>query len=112
MVEPATTWADQVVAALAARGPTPLDHEVRVDLVLGPKDAAETVPLVLGPSGVHRAAEPWTAADLVVRLEADAVAALASGQLASPDVLRSGHVRVRGDASILVELLGWLSATS
>ncbi len=112
MVEPATTWADQVVAALTARGPAPLDHEVRVDLVLGPPDAAETVALVLGPRGAHRAAAPPGAPDLVVRLEADAVAALASGRRASTDILRSGHVRVRGDASILVELLGWLSATS
>ncbi len=112
MVEPATTWANQVVAALAARGPTPLDHEVRVDLVLGPSRSTSTVPLILGPGGARRAAEPHAEADLVVRLEADDVAALASGQLASTDALRSGRVRVRGDASILVELLGWLGATS
>ena len=108
MPEPATTWGDQVVAALAARGPAPLDHEVRVDLVID----AETVRLVLGPRGVERAPEPQSAADLVVRLDGGDAAAVASGRLASAEALRSGRVRVRGDASVLVDLLGWLSATS
>ncbi len=112
MVEPATTGADQVVAALAARGPAPLDHEVRVDLVLGLEGTAQTVPLVLGPRGAQRAPEPRAAADLVVHLAGDDAAALASGHLSSADALRAGRVRVRGDASILVDLLGWLSTTS
>ncbi len=103
----ATTWAAQVVARLAAAGPPPLAREVRVALIV--EGTADHVTLALGPGGVHAA--DGDVADLTVRLEASDARALAEGRLTGVEALRSGRVRVRGDAALLVELLGWLSAT-
>jgi putative sterol carrier protein len=88
-------WIDALGAAAARAKPAP-DARVAIRQVVG--DVSWTVRIDGG--AVHIDREP--VADLTLSTDVETAAALARGELATPDALATGRLRLSGDLSVLL----------
>jgi hypothetical protein len=106
-------WFTSLNETLRAAGPVPFEHDgATFRIVFEFPDAPSSVPhamtFTLSPQAVTVERGDHLAADALVRLSyADAVA-LSAGRLDSASALREGRIKVRGDISAIVPLLGFL----
>lgn len=100
---------------LDAAGPAPLSDPSRVFRVVleftdGPSNAPHALTFCVSSSGSTADLGDHLAADAIIRLSYVDAEALTIGALDSAGALRGGRLKVRGDASSLVPLLGWMQA--
>lgn len=106
-------WFAELNELLRAAGPVPLEdptHTFRV--VIEMYDAPSSVPhaLTFSLNAAGASADPGDhlAADAILRLSYLDATALGEGRFDSATALREGRVKVRGDMTVIVPVLGWL----
>ena len=99
---------------LTRAGAVPLEGNDAQRIVLEFLDAPASGPhaltLTLDESGARLEAGDHLMADAMLRLAWDDAVALTTGTFDSATALRNGRIKVRGDLSVVVTLLGWLQA--
>ncbi|MDE3009116.1 MAG: SCP2 sterol-binding domain-containing protein [Acidobacteriota bacterium] len=107
-----SAWFDATNAVLAAAGPTRLESDDVVRVVLElldePSGAPHALTLTLAPEGARVEPGDHLAAHSVVRLRYDDARRVTTGEVDGATLLREGRLKLRGDVSHLVGALTWL----
>jgi putative sterol carrier protein len=109
-------WFADLNRSLNDADPAPLEPDASTfRIVLELPDAPDSLPraltLTMSAEGASVAPGDHPGADALVRLSYADALALSEGHFDSATALREGRVKVRGDVSAIVPLLGWLQAS-
>jgi hypothetical protein len=106
-------WFEQLNAVLRAAGAVPLDEthavcRVVVELVDAPAGGPQALTLTLEHTGASAVPDGVEDPDAAIRLTFDDAQRLTAGTFDSASALREGRVKLRGDLSALMLVVGWL----
>jgi hypothetical protein len=108
-----SSWFDETNVALAAAGAFTATNDevvhVVFELVDEPSGAPHAFTLTLAPAGARVDLGDHLAAQSVLRLRYDDARAVTTGILDGATLLREGRLKLRGDVSLLVGALAWLT---